>query len=148
MVPSTKGETWCCIYTRVSEHSRSTWKTTFSTIALLWAPSQMMPQGCPLANQLGNHLVACRGNVLPLLLLWCSGQGAYSAGYFFPPQKLRVARGRDGEGQGCSDGECVSCTDTAGGHGEELDGAAVGCEWGTLTKMALQQSSASWLLQG
>lgn len=42
----------------------------------------------------------------------------------------------------------MNCIDMAGDRGEELDGAAVGDGWGTFTKMALQQSSASWLLQG
>lgn len=101
-----------------------------------------------LVTQPGNHLVTCRGNVLPLLLLWCSEKGAYSSDYFLPPQKLSVlhvagtAKARDAATAH------VSHTDTAGGHGEELDGAALGHGRGTHTKTVLQQASAIWLLQG
>lgn len=43
-----------------------------------------------LVNQLGNCLVTCRDNTLPLLLLWCSGKGAQSSDHFLSPQKLHV----------------------------------------------------------
>lgn len=47
-------------------------------------------KNAPLVNHPGNHLIACRGNMLPLLLLWCSGKGAYFSDYFLPPQMLHV----------------------------------------------------------
>lgn len=87
-VPRSKVERWVCVYTHASEHVGSTFLTT--CIAFLWASSQVMPQGCPLAMQTGNHVVACRVNTPPLLLLWCSWQGAYSSDYFLRLPKFHV----------------------------------------------------------